>query len=307
MASDGTRARISTLAPTDLDAVAGLVGRACDLDDLPAALLRRRLLDDPDGDPSLLLGAWSGDRLVGVAAGVVRGRPAERIGHVRLLAVEPDARRRGIASALLDELEARLARAGATRLQLGGENPGFIHPGVEVGYTAALCLFQGRGYRMTHETSNMAVDLTAGDFAAPALEERLAGLEVVVRRVETEDRPTLDAYLAENWSASWRVEMLETLDADPPTGFIALRGPEIVAFAAYGVARPSWFGPTGTNESERGRGIGAALLLRCLDALRAAGHPRAEICWTNVWPFYAKVADARICRWYWQMEKATTP
>ena len=38
-------------------------------------------------------------------------------------------------------------------------------------------------------------------------------------------------------------------------------------------------------------------------AWQAAGRERGEICWTRVWSFYAKVADARIGRWYLQLSR----
>jgi mycothiol synthase len=294
---------IETLTLANLDELAALVGRACDLDELSAEHLRRKLFADPEQNPELILAARESGRLVGVAVGVARSRDAGRVGYVRLVATDPAFRRRGIATGLLDELERRLVADGATQIDVGGEGPVFLFPGVEVGYTAALCLFERRGYRIAHETSNMVVELAGRDFCPGELEARLAGQGIAIRPLVAADRAELDTYLSARWSAGWRHEALEALDVDPPTGFLAQRDGQIVGFAVYDVSRPGWFGPTGTDEELRGRGIGAALLRRCLAAWQTAGRERGEICWTRVWSFYAKVADARIGRWYLQLSR----
>ena len=64
------------------------------------------------------------------------------------------------------------------------------------------------------------------------------------------------------------------------------------------------FGPEGVEKSLRGLGVGGVLLLRCLGDMKSRGYARCEIGWVGPYAFYAKVADARVCRVFWQMEKA---
>jgi ribosomal protein S18 acetylase RimI-like enzyme len=73
-----------------------------------AGALRRRLARDPD----LFLLAWDRRRLVGTLMG---GWDGWR-GHLYRLAVDPACRRRGIARRLVREVEARLRRLGAVRI-----------------------------------------------------------------------------------------------------------------------------------------------------------------------------------------------
>jgi ribosomal protein S18 acetylase RimI-like enzyme len=102
-----------TLRPARIDDVANVItlwalaaenaGRAADRPEAVEALIRR----DPD---ALTLAELSGD-LVGT---LIAGWDGWRF-HLYRLAVHPDARRRGVAQALVDQAEARFAALGGTR------------------------------------------------------------------------------------------------------------------------------------------------------------------------------------------------
>jgi ribosomal protein S18 acetylase RimI-like enzyme len=299
---------VGVLTEEDLPALARLLGRCLIHDELPPGLLRDRLFADPEQRPEHRLCVRAhDDALAGVAVGVVRARPDGPVGYVRLVATHPDHRGRGIATALLDSLEARLAAAGATRLAVGAELPCWLLVGVDVRYSAALCLFQRRGYTRTRDVFNLEVDLTRVEFDSGPVEAALAGHGISVARMAPADRAELDAYLSANWNQTWRLEGLAALDADPPSGFVARQRRDgrdaIVGFAVNDVARPGWFGPIGTDEALRGLGVGTALLLRCMRAWQEAGRTRGEINWIGPLRFYVRAVDATVCRVIWQMGK----
>ena len=52
---------------------------------------------------------------------------------------------------------------------------------------------------------------------------------------------------------------------------------EIVGFACYDATCMNFFGPTGVKESERGKGVGKALLLAALHAMKEQGYAYAII------------------------------
>ena len=63
----------------------------------------------------------------------------------------------------------------------------------------------------------------------------------------------------------------------PPSCLVAVEGQDILGFACYDATARGLFGPTGVTEASRGRGIGAALLMASLHAMREQGYAYAVI------------------------------
>src|SRR2546428_471856 len=93
-----------------------LLSRSLTYDDCSVALVRAKVFDDPAARPRYTLGLRARGRLVATVAGVVQERQEEdrtvRTGHLQVLATDPAMRRQGLATRLLDELEARFAADG---------------------------------------------------------------------------------------------------------------------------------------------------------------------------------------------------
>ncbi len=150
----------------------------------------------------------------------------------------------------------------------------------------------------------MDVSLIGRDFRSAELEKQLAGQGIVMRRVEKGEKEDFIRRLTEaGWSYSWRYQSATACDADPPAAFVAEKDGEFVGFAVYDGVRPSWFGPTGTDEKMRGSGIGSALFLKCLDDMRDRGYDTCCICSVGPLYFYSKIANATVSRTFWLMEK----
>jgi ribosomal protein S18 acetylase RimI-like enzyme len=108
-----------------------------------ADALRRRLARDRD----IFLLAWDRGRLVGTLLG---GWDGWR-GHLYRLAVDPACRRRGIARRLVREVEARLRRLGAVRID-----------GIVVQRNRAASAFWGElGYRRHVEVARYVKDVSS--------------------------------------------------------------------------------------------------------------------------------------------------
>ena len=109
------------------------------------------------------------------------------------------------------------------------------------------------------------------DLPASAPEvERLRERGVTCRRAEAYERSAVLAFAKAHFPG-WGDEVLAGFTCVPPTVYIATLGGTVLGFACYNATRPDYFGPTGVLEAERGRGIGRALLLQCLEALAAEG------------------------------------
>jgi ribosomal protein S18 acetylase RimI-like enzyme len=102
--------RVHPLADDDLDAALALWARTEHLGPVPRAEVESLLVADPD----LVLAAHHEDDLVGVVLGSYDGRRE----WINRLAVDARHRRRGVAAALLAELEERLRARGCVQVNL---------------------------------------------------------------------------------------------------------------------------------------------------------------------------------------------
>jgi GNAT superfamily N-acetyltransferase len=237
---------------------------------------------------------YADDELIGAALGSV-GHKDATAGHVDLLLVHPEHRRRGLAREMLEELENEFRQRELTTVRARGNPPDFAWPGVDVRYTPAVCAFLALGYAHSGTAWNMTALLPVD---AP---ERPAPDGIEIRRATREDLAALHKTVEAQWGPLWTVEAERAIDRGGV--HIALRDDAIVAFAAWGACRPSWFGPMGTLPGATGLGLGGILLRRCLDDQAALGLPSAQIGWVDPVPFYANAVNAAIERVFFLFEK----
>ncbi|MFI5906173.1 GNAT family N-acetyltransferase [Dactylosporangium sp. NPDC051541] len=277
----------------DAGAVGVLLARGLDLpeDAAEAPVLAARLAAPPRGRQVVRLG--TGDGTAAAFASISDTDP--QLGHVELLAVAPEARRRGVGATLLRDVERRLAGLGATRVRLGGNPPCYAWPGIDVRYTPMVCLARSAGYKMTDTAWNMTADLRGPELDGPVDESRLEAMGVKVGPAG----PDAPEWVRAIWGDGWAWEVEQSLGRADAGCYVAVRDGEILGFAAYGANRPSWFGPMGTAPAAEGLGVGRVLLRRCLADQRAAGHDTAQIGWAGPISFYSKAVAARVERVFW--------
>lgn len=280
-------ASIQPLVPADLEAARHLLAASCAFD--PAAEVAGEKLfgPSPHGRPHTL-GAHAGGRMAGVA--VVSGA------WLRLLAVHPRDRGRGLGSALLDAAEAVIARSGARAIRVLDQPGNYLAPGIDIRNHETIAWLERRGYARGHERENLLVDLRHNPRVsadrARALAAACTGYHI--RRAGRADRDALRAMVEAAFSPAWAFEVDRAMDLTPPGAHIAVHRDSgaLVAFAAHdGNNRGlGWFGPGGTLAAHRGQGLGAALLLACLADVAAAGREVCEIAWIGPRGFYERAA-----------------
>ncbi len=225
-------------------------------------------------------------------------------GVIKLFGVRADARRRGLATALFDELESRFRARGITEVAVIGLPPPYFTPAVDLTHTEAVVFLLRRGYTTDRTAQvDMSVDLGHADLETAAVEQRLSSEGITLRRATMEEVPAVAAFALKTFSVGWYVETSDAARFSPPPLFIALDKGEIVGFAVYDVTGQDRFGPTGTRPDYRKRGIGEALLKMCLRDMRDRGAAVAEIGWAGPLAFYYRAVDARISRVYWSFRK----
>ncbi len=277
--------RVRPLERADLPAATAILAAACAFDRAAVVADEKLFGRGPVGDPRAW-GAWEGEALVGVAAICAR--------YLRVLAVMPAARARGVGSALLATCETAAREAGEPRLRALDQPGNYLAPGIDVGNHEVITWLEKRDWvRDGEPRANLWIAVRDNPRVTKARAEALA--EAVreqgydVRRARVDETALVDA-VAKEFGGAWPFELAAALQ-DPVGVHVALHEGAYCAFAAHdGNNRGlGWFGPTGTWPAHRGKGLGEALLLACLVDV-AEHHERCEVAWIGPRPFYEKAA-----------------
>jgi GNAT superfamily N-acetyltransferase len=293
---------VTELSRDALEEARLLLARSCDFDRAADVAAEKLFGPSPAPHISVALAAREGDTLVGVAAMATR--------WLRLLAVLPEARGRGVGAALLAEATARARAAGATRLRSGDQPGNYLAPGVDVRNKDTIDWLVRRGFRQVAAYENLTVPLAGNPKVSPARAAELAAgcarAGYTVRRAGPTDVAPLLAMATTAFAAAWAFELERALTVGGVHIAVASDDGTIAAFAAHDGNNQGlgWFGPAGTLEAHRGKGLGAALLLPCLVDVAAAGHAEGVIAWIGPRPFYEKIAGARSERSFVVLEKS---
>lgn len=130
---------------------------------------------------------------------------------------------------------------------------------------------------------------------ASELEKRLLEKEkIVFRRAIAPEKHLVSEWVMEQFGAYWKSEVEVAFSRQPVSCWIAQRGNELLGFACYESTARNFFGPTGTKETERGKGIGKVLLIKSLESLRAMGYAYAIIGGVGPVEFYEKAVGAKL-------------
>lgn len=124
------------------------------------------------------------------------------------------------------------------------------------------------------------------------VEQYEAGTGVTIRRAIAPEKHVVAKWVGEHFSPFWVSECEVAFARAPITCIIAIDNGKLLGFACYDTTAKGFFGPTGVDEQERGRGIGKMLLLHTLDLMRLDGYGYAAIGGAGPKDFYAKAAGA---------------
>ena len=134
------------------------------------------------------------------------------------------------------------------------------------------------------------------------------GLEI--RRPHASEKHVLSEWVQQHFrDASWATGCEVALENRPVSCYIAVKKSQVpvssqnpydlpdevlVGFACYDVSSKGMFGPFGVHEPYRNQGIGSALLLACLHAMKEEGYAYAVIGWVSSEDFYARAVGATV-------------
>ena len=127
----------------------------------------------------------------------------------------------------------------------------------------------------------------------PIIEQQTAK-GITIRRALPPEKRAVVEWVADKFGNGWASECDVAFSNHPVSCFIAVENDRIIGFACYDATCKDFFGPTGVDESCRGKGTGKALLMACMDALRAEGYGYAIIGGAGPVDFYSKAVGATV-------------
>lgn len=296
--------QIRTYQNNDLRQVLELLQNNMEYDSISEEVLNEKLSGDPGWDTNSTFVAEKDGNIIGFMQGVFRDVRGVRYGYIKLMAVEKQNRKQGIAKAMYVQLEQYFEDIGVDAVRIYDVPLNYFMPGIDPHYTAAVCFAERMGFKRNGDTSNLTVDLQTQDWAVNSEIDRLKQQDVQVSRATDADYSELTELLGEDWKL-WQYEVERALESTPPSIHIARFSGKIRAFSAHNANNKGmgWFGPMLTHDDLRGKGIGEVLLKLCLQDMKDEGLKKSIIPWVGPIPFYAHHANAKVDRVFWRFEK----
>ena len=124
----------------------------------------------------------------------------------------------------------------------------------------------------------------------PMLMEKLKGEGILIKKAMTPDLTKITTWVRDEFGQGWADEC--TAGILKGGCWIATQDGKMVGFACYDATLPNFFGPTGVQKDMRGRGIGKALLIRCMISMKELGFGYAIIGSAGPMDFYKKAVGA---------------
>ncbi len=138
-------------------------------------------------------------------------------------------------------------------------------------------------------------DLLVKLYTLPDLMPEITAMQqqgIDVRRSLAPEKHLVVRWVREHFDQTWANETEVAYSNHPVSCYIATQQGEMLGFACYDATSRNFFGPTGVDETQRGKGIGRALLIACLHDMRAHGFGYAIIGAAGPVDFYVRAVGA---------------
>lgn len=124
--------------------------------------------------------------------------------------------------------------------------------------------------------------------------EKMKEHGIVIRRAIAPEKRLVVGFARDRFNPAWGDECEVAFSRLPVSCWIAHTSEELVGFACYDSIQKGFFGPTGVLPSQRGKGVGAALLVLSLKAMYAEGYAYGVIGGAGPTEFYEKIVGATV-------------
>lgn len=140
-------------------------------------------------------------------------------------------------------------------------------------------------------------DLLVNLLKLPRLEPAVKALSdegISIRPAQPFEITPVRNFIEQHFSVGWADEVSVGFSNKPVSVYIATLDSKVIGFAAHECTRKNFFGPAGVAPDMQGRGIGTALLLASLLALRESGYVYGIIGGAGPIGFYQKTVGATL-------------
>ena len=140
-------------------------------------------------------------------------------------------------------------------------------------------------------------DMLVKLYNLPPLEPELTamtGQGITIRRAMALEKQPVLKWIGQHFYPEWISETDVALSHVPVGCWLAVENKQLIGFGCINATSKGFFGPTGVSEAARGRGVGRALLIACLYALRWEGYAYAIIGGVGPIDFYHKAVGATV-------------
>jgi ribosomal protein S18 acetylase RimI-like enzyme len=259
-------------------------------------------------------------RVLGYLGSQLRARK-ETEASIVLLMVEPDRRRAGVGTKLLRAAMEAFRDQGITTIHLGAHAELPFWHGVPMSLLPAKRFFEKHGWQFYEESYDLIQDLKG--FEIPAwVNQRLNQHGVMVRMANAMDVADLFAFLKSEFPGWYRWYSMKVAKGLISDIVIARSASELVGCVIMNdVSCPDWtgrqwrtflgedmgaLGAVGVKATERGKGIGLAMVAEASRILRDRGVRNCFVHWTWLVDWYGKLGY-RVYQEYWMGMRPTIP
>ena len=161
---------------------------------------------------------------------------------------------------------------------------------------AGIAIWCADRARLLNSFKIIMADLLVKLYQLPPLEPaiaRAAGGDVRIHRAQAFERHRVIEWVEDKFGSTWADEVRMAFAGHPISCLTALDAAgHIIGFACYDATFRGFFGPTGVASACRGKGVGTALMLKCLHSMRDLGHAYAIIGAVSSVDYYQKTVGA---------------
>ncbi len=116
---------------------------------------------------------------------------------------------------------------------------------------------------------------------------------IVIRRAMSYERRKVMEWVETTFNKGWSDECRVAFGRQPINCFIAIKDQLVCGFCCLDATYRNFVGPIGVSRELRGKGVGHALLLSCLNHMRVVGYAYAVVGDVGEPAFFQRAAGAR--------------